>query len=199
MKKNDKKSFHSFKQSDFKKICVGTQTFEYLRENDYLYVDKTKDIRNLIHNEKIVFLSRPRRFGKSLLVSTLKSLFSGNKELFEGLYIYDHWNWDKSYPVIHLDLSKPFNENHEEFIKSLNFHMDLIAEDFSIKLKGKYPNDKLTELILRIHEKYNKKVVILVDEYDAPILDNINDKDLVDANRRTLQSFYLGLKNSDEY
>ncbi|MDR2544987.1 MAG: ATP-binding protein [Methanobrevibacter sp.] len=195
MKYNEKLS----KPKDLKKICVGTQTFEFLIENNYLYVDKTKEIHELIHNEKIVFLSRPRRFGKSLLVSTLKSLFSGSRELFEGFYIYDHWNWDKSYPIIHLDLSKPFNENHEKFINSLNFHMDLIAEDFSIKLKGEYPNDKLTELILKIYKKYNKKVVILVDEYDTPILDNINNKDLVDANRRTLQSFYLGLKNSDEY
>ncbi|MDR1819662.1 MAG: AAA family ATPase [Methanobrevibacter sp.] len=89
------------KQGNLKRIYVGTQTFEFLRENDYLYVDKTKEIHKLIHSEKIVFLSRPRRFGKSLLVSTFKNLFSGNKKLFEGLYIYDHWNWDKSYPVIH--------------------------------------------------------------------------------------------------
>ncbi|MDR1820709.1 MAG: AAA family ATPase, partial [Methanobrevibacter sp.] len=197
-KNNDKNSFNSFKQSDFKKIMLGRQTFEFLIENNYLYVDKTKEIHDLINNESIVFLSRPRRFGKSLLVSTLKNLFSGNKELFEGFYIYDHWNWDKSYPVIHLDLSKPFNENHEEFINSLNFHIDSIAKNFSINLLAKYPNDKLTELIEEVHKKHGK-VVILVDEYDAPILDNINNQDLVDANRRTLQSFYLGLKNSDEY
>ncbi|GAA5818418.1 MAG: AAA family ATPase [Methanobrevibacter sp. CfCl-M3] len=193
--KNEKLSKHD----GLKRICVGTQTFEFLRENNYLYVDKTKEIRDLIHNEKIVFLSRPRRFGKSLLVSTLEELFKGNKELFKGLYIYDKWDWNKKYSVIHLDLSKPFNEDNNEFKDSLNFYVDLISENFSVELLGKYPNDKLTELILRIHKKYDKKIVVLVDEYDAPILDNINNQTVADANRKTLQSFYQALKNSDKY
>jgi hypothetical protein len=188
----------SSKSDDFKQIMLGKQTFEFLIENNYLYVDKTKEIYNLVNNEKTVFLSRPRRFGKSLLVNTLESLFLGDKKLFKDLYIYDYWDWDKKYKVIHLDLSKPFNENNKDFKDSLNFYMDRVAKNFSIDLFGKYPNDKLSELIEELHKKYGE-VVVLVDEYDAPILDNINDQKIADANRRSLQSFYQALKNSDEY
>ncbi|KZX10067.1 putative AAA-ATPase [Methanobrevibacter curvatus] len=85
------------------KLPVGIQTFSKIREKNYLYVDKTEDIFNLIENGEIYFLSRPRRFGKSLLVSTLEALFSAKKELFKGLYIYDKWDWNKKYPVIKLD------------------------------------------------------------------------------------------------
>ncbi|GAA5819155.1 MAG: ATPase AAA [Methanobrevibacter sp. CfCl-M3] len=193
---NDK----DFTDSDnLKLLGIDTQTFGILRNNNYLYIDKTKEILEMVKSGRIYFLSRPRRFGKSLLVSTLEELFKGNKKLFKGLYIYGKWDWSKKYPIIHLDLSKPFNEDNKNFKNSLNFYVDLISEDFSIELEGKYPNDKLTELILRIHKKYDKKVVVLVDEYDAPILDNISNSDLVDANRKTLQSFYQALKNSDEY
>jgi hypothetical protein len=182
-----------------KRICVETQTFEYLIENNCLYIDKTEKIYKLITDNKIVFLSRPRRFGKSLLISTLEDIFLGKKELFKGLYIYDKWKeWDKSYPVIHLDLSKPFNENNTEFIESLNYYIDRIAKSFNISLDAKFPNDKLTELIDEVYNNYGE-VVILVDEYDAPILDNITDTDLAEANRKILQSFYLGLKNSEKY
>ncbi|GAA5819156.1 MAG: AAA family ATPase [Methanobrevibacter sp. CfCl-M3] len=188
------------KHDDLKRICVGTQTFEFLMENNYLYVDKTKEIHDLIHNEKIVFLSRPRRFGKSLLVSTLKSLFSGNKELFKGLYIHDHYDWNKSYPVIHLDMSKVSNKTNELLELTLASYINEFAKDFGIELDEKLPADyNFPVLIKKAYNKTGEKVVILVDEYDAPILDNINNKDLSDANHRTLQSFYLGLKNSDEY
>lgn len=182
-----------------KKICVGTQTFEYLRENNFHYVDKTKEIHRLIHNEKIAFLSRPRRFGKSLLVSTLKSLFKGDKSLFKGLYIYDHHNWDKSYPVLHFDMSKVSNKTNELLELTLSSYIADFAKEFGVELKENLPADYNFPILIKEISKKHGKLIILVDEYDAPILDNINDKNLVDANRRTLQSFYLGLKNSDEY
>jgi hypothetical protein len=99
---NNNKTFLKFKGS--KEIRLG-KTFEFLIDNDFLYIDKTKDIYKLLNNESMVFLSRPRRFGKSLLVSTLNNIFSGNKKLFEWLYIYDKWDWSKKYPVLHLDMS----------------------------------------------------------------------------------------------
>ncbi|GAA5819801.1 MAG: AAA family ATPase [Methanobrevibacter sp. CfCl-M3] len=182
-----------------KRIRLGKQTFEFLIKNNFLYVDKTKDIYNLIYNESTVFLSRPRRFGKSLLVSTLDNLFLGNKDLFKGLYIYDKWDWSKKYTVINIDLSKPFNEDNEQFKESLNFYLNRIAKHFSIDLIGEHPNDKLSELIEELYYKHNNEIVVLVDEYDAPILDNINNEKLADANRKTLQSFFMSLKNSDKY
>ncbi|MDR2066673.1 MAG: AAA family ATPase, partial [Endomicrobium sp.] len=88
-----------------KRLPIGTQAFEKLRKDGAIYVDKTEHIYNLISNGSVYFLSRPRRFGKSLLINTLKELFKGNKEIFEGLYIYDKWDWSKQYPVIHLDFT----------------------------------------------------------------------------------------------
>jgi hypothetical protein len=89
-----------------KKLPIGTQTFEALREEGNIYVDKTEHIYNLINSGRVYFLSRPRRFGRSLLISTFKELFKGNKKIFEGLYIYDKWEWSKANPVIHLDFAE---------------------------------------------------------------------------------------------
>ena len=94
------------REKGMKRLPIGTQAFEKLRRNNAVYVDKTEHVYNLINNGSVYFLSRPRRFGKSLLISTLKNLFEGKKELFEGLYIWDKWDWTKKNPVIHLDLSK---------------------------------------------------------------------------------------------
>ncbi|GAA5818067.1 MAG: Pseudogene of AAA family ATPase [Methanobrevibacter sp. CfCl-M3] len=124
---------------NLKQLGIDTQSFEILRNNDYLYVDKTKEILEMVKSGRVYFLSRPRRFGKSLLVNTLEELFKGNKKLFKGLYIYDKWEWSKKHPVIHLDLSKPFNEDNKNFKNSLNFYVDRIAENFSMELEGKYP------------------------------------------------------------
>ncbi|GAA5818066.1 MAG: ATPase AAA [Methanobrevibacter sp. CfCl-M3] len=194
--KNEKLS----KSNDFKKIMLGRQTFEFLIENNYLYVDKTKEIHDLINNESIVFLSRPRRFGKSLLVSTLKSLFSGDKELFKGLYIHDHYDWDRSYNVIHLDMSDLDSSSTENLRVDLGNTIERIADingismDKHISLKKKFSN-----LIIDLHGLNGMEVVVLVDEYDAPILNNINNPELADANREVLQNFYQSLKNKDEY
>ncbi|KZX17221.1 ATP-binding protein [Methanobrevibacter filiformis] len=191
---------NSLKYEHFKKICLGTQTFKFLRKNDFLYVDKTKEIYNLLHNEKIVFLSRPRRFGKSLLVSTLKSLFLGDKELFKGLYVYDKWDWNNQYNVIHLDMSDLENSSTEELKLDLENTIETIAKSYNISLNEKVSvRKKFSNLIMKLYISTGKEVVVLIDEYDAPILDNINNEELADANREVIESFYRALKNKDEY
>ncbi|MDR3125173.1 MAG: AAA family ATPase [Endomicrobium sp.] len=110
-------------------LPIGIQSFKEIRENDYVYVDKTRFVLELINSGKFYFLSRPRRFGKSLLVSTLKELFQGKKQLFKGLYIYDKWDWAKTYPVIYLDFSVITYSTAAELKLSLNQFLDLTAED----------------------------------------------------------------------
>jgi hypothetical protein len=125
------------------KLSLGLADFENIIKEDKIYVDKTDMIEKIIRlKRKYYFLSRPRRFGKSLCISTLKNLFEGKKELFKGTYIYDSWNWDKTYPVIRLDLSIPKSQSSEKFEKSLNFYLDSIAEgEFGFELKAEFSND----------------------------------------------------------
>ncbi|KZX10696.1 ATP-binding protein [Methanobrevibacter curvatus] len=181
------------------KLPIGTQSFSILREENYLYVDKTSHIYEMINRGRVYFLSRPRRFGKSLLVSTLEELFSGNKELFEGLYIYDKWDWDKKYPVIVLDFGEIRHNNPENLEKSLHHFLDDTAEEFSIKLNNEDISRKLGELIKKVSKKFKERVVFLIDEYDKPIIDNINNFKIADDNRETLSAFYQVLKSSDKF
>ncbi|KZX12186.1 ATP-binding protein [Methanobrevibacter curvatus] len=182
-----------------KNLPTDIGTFSTLIENDYLYVDKTKYIYKMIKPGKKFFLSRPRRFGKSLLVSTLKELFSANKKLFKDLYIYDKWNWTKSYPVIHLDFSVIGYTNQDVLKESLNIFLERKAKEFNIKLsKNNLIKDKFEEIIEEIYLKTNKKVVILIDEYDKAIIDHIEDVKLAKKIRGELNSFYSALKH-DEY
>ncbi|WP_067092506.1 ATP-binding protein [Methanobrevibacter curvatus] len=182
-----------------KKLPVSISTFSKIRENDYIYVDKTQQIYNLAKNEESYFLSRPRRFGKSLFISTFKELFKGNKELFKGLYIYDKWDWTNSYPVIHLDLGEIGHKTPDKLEASLDFYLDAIAEEYSITLKAPVESMKFAELIKKLHKTFNQKVVVLIDEYDKPIIDNMDDLEIVDANRKVLSSFYEVLKANDEH
>jgi hypothetical protein len=180
-------------------LSVNISDFKKLITEDKIYVDKTDIIEKIISlRGTYYFLSRPRRFGKSLLLSTFKELFKGNKKLFEGLYIYNKWNWEKTYPVIHIDLNKIKSNTSKNFEKSLNFHVDSIAKnDFSIKLKAEFSNDKLTELIDNIYTNTGKNVVVLVDEYDKPIISNINNEELAINIRQSLKDFYGALKSED--
>jgi len=181
-----------------KKLPLGTQNFKTLIEGDYLYIDKTRYILEMVKNGRVYFLSRPRRFGKSLLVSTLENLFKGERNLFKGLYIYDKWNWDKTSPVIKIDFSARTKISVDEFKESLNIFLEDIAEEYGIKLKYKEVEDKFDELIKRIAEKTSKKVVVLIDEYDKPILDNITDSEVRESLKTFLSSFYGRLKSQDE-
>jgi len=181
-----------------KKLPLGIQTFTEIIKEDYLYVDKTRHIAELIQGGKYLFLSRPRRFGKSLLVSTLFEIFSGNKALFQGLSIYDQIEW-QSYPVIVIDFNAISCGDDDIFKTSLLSFLDDIAAEYELKLSKLFVKDKFAELIKKIHDKTGQKVVILVDEYDKPIVNSIEDIDRATKNREILRDFFVVLKSSDAF
>jgi hypothetical protein len=184
-----------------KLLPIGISDFKKLREENFIYVDKTEYIYKLItEGGNYYFLSRPRRFGKSLLLSTIRYLFQGKKELFKDLYIYDKWNWEEIYPVIRIDLSQITIKKEEEFQDQMELILKEIGKEYKYKYERKYKaSGNLHLLIKRCYEYYNKKVVILIDEYDKPILDNIENKQEVERIREELKGFYTTLKGLDEY
>jgi hypothetical protein len=173
-----------------KELSTSVYTFETIIEHNGMYVDKTKDIYKLVKAmEGQFFLSRPRRFGKSLTLSTLKCIFSGQKELFKGLHIYDQpYDW-KQYPIIHLSMNKFPAKDVEELKEGLCLELDKIGRKHQIVLNGKRPHQKFLQLIEELYEK-DGKVVVLIDEYDKPILDNILNKGNVIEIRDILKGFY---------
>ena len=183
-----------------KNLPVSIQTFSDLMTQNYLYVDKTKEIYNLFaRGGKYYFLSRPRRFGKSLLISTLNEIFSGNKELFKGLWIYDKIEW-KTYPVIYIDFSHISFQTPQVLEMELNIKLEKIAKTFNINLDQRRDyQGKFEELIEKLSAK--ERVAILIDEYDKPIINFIEteEKEIALANRKVLKKFYSVLKGSDRY
>ncbi|MDR1341978.1 MAG: ATP-binding protein [Prevotellaceae bacterium] len=181
-----------------KKLPIGTQSFENLRSDNYLYVDKTKIIHELFSDGRIYFLSRPRRFGKSLLISTMEALFKGQKELFEGLYVYDKWDWSQQYPVIRIDWTRINHATPEEMKLSLCRYLRDIARRHKVALRSETAPDCFDELIMLLNEQSGKKVVVLVDEYDKPVTSHLFDSQL-DTVRTTVHDFYQVMKGADEY
>jgi hypothetical protein len=184
-----------------KKLPIGISDFKKLREENFIYVDKTQYIYKLItEGGGYYFLSRPRRFGKSLLISTIRYLFEGRKELFKGLYIEDKWDWNNFYPVIRIDLSQIAIRKEEDFETQMELLLKEIGENYKYKYEKKYKTSgNLFLLIKKCYDYYKKKVVILVDEYDKFILDNIENKTEVEKIRESLKNFYGVLKGMDEY
>ncbi len=181
-----------------KRLPIGISTLREIREDNYVYIDKTKEAYDVITNYKYVFLSRPRRFGKSLFLDTLKEIFEGNKELFKGLYIYDKWDF-KKYPVIKISWAGNF-----QTLKNLQEMAQKILYDNQIKLGIKCRNQDympacFDELIKEAFRKYNERVVILIDEYDKPILDVIEDIKQAKKNREYLKGLYSIIKDNDAY
>ena len=177
---------------------IGIQTFERIRKEDKFYVDKTEYIYRMTHTDgKLFFLNRPRRFGKSLLVSTFKSYFEGKKELFEGLAIEKlekEWN---TYPVLHFDLSKGKHMEKEQLNRYL---LDIIEKQearFDCKSNKIDVNIRLDDLINAVYQKTGKQVVVLIDEYDAPLLDVAHEKEKLDELRNTMRNFYSPLKGNE--
>ncbi|MFN8575790.1 MAG: AAA family ATPase [Candidatus Sericytochromatia bacterium] len=182
-----------------KKLPVGIQTFKDIINANNLYVDKTKDIYNLVsmNDKTYFFLSRPRRFGKSLLISTLEEIFLGNQKYFKDLYIYDKIEW-KKYPVIRIDFNAlTYTEGTEGFKRTLTNHIKDTFNKYNIEVKGEDYKELFKNLIIELSNI--DKVVILIDEYDKPITEVIEDIELTKTNRSILKSFYETIKSCDEY
>ena len=182
------------------KLPIGIQTFSEIREDNYAYVDKTEHIYNLTDRGKYYFLSRPRRFGKSLLIDTISELFKGSKEYFEGLFIYDKWDWETKYPVIKISFGSGYFATKKETLQSIEDQLRQILRELDLECDNvSNIYGCFSEIIWAAHKKYGQKVVILVDEYDKPIIDVISNKPVASENREILGSFYSAIKTNDRY
>ncbi|OQX76201.1 MAG: AAA family ATPase, partial [Bacteroidetes bacterium 4484_276] len=177
-----------------KKLPIGRQEFSKLIEGNCIYVDKTKYIYQLLQ-QQYYFLSRPRRFGKSLLLNTIKEIFLGNKDLFKGLWIYDKTDW-KTHPVIKISFSN-IDYKNLGLSQAINDELDGIAKKNNIKLEAATVGPKFRELIEGLSE--TEGVVILIDEYDKPIIDYLDALDKAEENRDILKNFYSVIKDADQY
>ena len=182
-----------------KRLPVGIQTFEKIIDGDYLYIDKTRYIWNMIHLGSYVFLSRPRRFGKSLLISTLQAYFEGRKELFKGLYIDSVEKEWTEYPVLRFDMSMGKHMEREQLERYLIYILGENEKRFGITSDHPDPNVRMTNLISQVHEKTGRKVVVLIDEYDAPLLDVVHEDTKLPVLRNVMRNFYSPLKAADPY
>ena len=181
------------------KYPIGIQNFEKLRRDGYAYVDKTALMYKMVSEGSYYFLSRPRRFGKSLMVSTLDAFFSGKKELFSGLYV-DNVDWDwQQYPIMHLDLNTEKYDCKEALYNMLDDFLTKQEEQYGNALTERSFGLRFQGLIRRAFEKTGMQVVILVDEYDKPMLQAIGNDELQKEYRNTLKAFYGALKSCDRY
>ena len=180
-----------------RKLPIGIQTFREIREDNCYYVDKTRYIRQLVNEGKHYFLSRPRRFGKSLFVDTLKELFEGNEPLFRGLDIHDGWDWSVTHPVIRLDFSRGCFESREGLHASLTAQLERLEERAGVGSTYDTAPERFGALIERLHERAGQRVIVLIDEYDKPILDALDNPDVAGANRDHLRGLYSTLKFND--
>ncbi len=183
-----------------KDLSIGVQSFKKIITEHYIYIDKTKDIYDLTRKGLYYFLSRPRRFGKTLLCSTLEALFKGNRELFKSLYIDStDFAW-KEHPVIFCSFATMAVKSAEVLRQALNEELDAIAKTYKVTLSRQATlGGKLKSLILELSQK--NQVVLLIDEYDAPILKNIDDFEEAENCREVLAEFFSALKDGavDEY
>ena len=182
-----------------RKLPIGIQTFEDIRQGNYLYVDKTSILWQIINTGKPYFLSRPRRFGKSLLISTLEAYFQGRKDLFEGLAIEKLEKKWEQYPVLHLDLNAKKYETAADLVAMLNQYLEKWEAVYGDEKKDRSPEERFSYVIEQACLKTGKGVVVLVDEYDKPLLQALLDENLLDEYRRILKAFYGVLKSSDRY
>ncbi|MDD2952592.1 MAG: AAA family ATPase [Parabacteroides sp.] len=182
-----------------RKLPIGIQTFEDIRRNNYLYVDKTAFVWQLANQGKPYFLSRPRRFGKSLLLSTLESYFKGQKELFEGLAIERMESDWKVYPVLHLDLNAEKYDSPDRLLQILDSHLNMREDKYGKDIRDETVSTRFSGIIRRASEETGMRVVVLVDEYDKPLLQALGDEELMEEYRKTLKAFYGVLKSADRY
>jgi len=178
---------------------IGIQSFEKLRSLNAIYVDKTDLIYKMANTSTVVFFSRPRRFGKTLLASTLKSYFEGRKDLFTGLAIEKlEKNWTK-YPVLRFDLSTPKGVPADDLARAITLKMQDYEDLYGRNEREVTVGERLTGIIKRAYNKTGKPVVVLIDEYDAPMLDVLHDHTELEAVRKVMRDFYSPLKACDDY
>ena len=182
-----------------RKLPIGIQTFEEIRKENYLYVDKTAMVYQLANVGKPYFLSRPRRFGKSLLISTFEAYFQGRKDLFEGLAIEKLETEWKEYPVFHLDLNAEKYDSKEALEQVLSRNLSLWEDRWGKDAAEDTIASRFAGVLRRTYEQTGKQAVVLIDEYDKPLLQAILDEPLLEEYRRTLKAFYGVLKSADRY
>lgn len=188
------------RDSSLLRLPIGIQTFSEIREGGYYYVDKTPHIERLVSQTKYYFLSRPRRFGKSLLLDTLRCLFEGRQHLFEGLYIHNKWNWQATHPVIRLSFGSGVMRSRDELDVRIRDQLRIIRNDLGLSpgLQTDIAGEFLA-LIRDAHAQHHQAAVVLIDEYDKPILDNILEPNKARELREGLQNLYSVLKDADPH
>ena len=188
---------------NYRRIPIGIQDFKKLRENGFLYVDKTAYIYELVKLGAPVFLSRPRRFGKSLFISTLKYYFEGRRELFHGLAIEELAKDDpdafEAHPVFHFDFNGENYSDPQALERILSYHLDIWEEIYGKNIKHTSLSERFMDLLRSSCEKTGNKAVILIDEYDKPLLEVMQNKELLDHNRMVFKGFFSTLKSYDQY
>ncbi|PWQ98673.1 ATP-binding protein [Leucothrix pacifica] len=182
-----------------KKLPIGIQTFREIREDNHYYVDKTQLALDLVNDGKHYFLSRPRRFGKSLFLDTLKELFEGNQSLFEGLAVHDQWDWSAQYPVIRFSFGRKNYASINALQQSLHQQLTSLEDTFSVKQQFDDVGSRFADLIEKVTAKTKQSVVILIDEYDKPILDALSQPEIARDNRDFLRGFYGTIKDYDAH
>ena len=180
-------------------LPIGIQTFREVRERECYYVDKTAYIRRLLDEGKHYFLSRPRRFGKSLFLDTLKELFEGNEPLFEGLYIHDRWDWSVRHPVLRLDFSSGTYQGPDDLQKEVAAQLNALEDEAEVAPRDDTASARFRHLMKVLHERTGQGVAVLVDEYDKPILDALDTPEVARANRDLLRGLYSTAKFADAH
>ena len=178
-------------------LPIGIQNFREVRESDCYYVDKTAFALQMVREGKHFFLSRPRRFGKSLFLDTLKELFAGTRELFEGLQIYDRWDWSVRHPVVKLSFGGVNTDAPDDLNEDVEEQFDAMEQGSAVEPRHRTARGRLRHLIWTLHERTGQRVVVLVDEYDKPILDALHDEDVARTNRNYLRGLYSVIKDCD--
>ena len=183
-----------------RKLPIGIQSFEKLRNEGCYYVDKTPYMHQLITQGSYFFLSRPRRFGKSLFLDTLQQLFEGRRELFNGLFIEDKWDWEITNPVVRFSFGDGVAQGRTALDERIGYQLRSNAERLGVKI---HPTDDIPgqfrTLLIGAHKKYGQGVVLLIDEYDKPILDNIENTEIATQNREGLKNLYSVIKDADPF
>ena len=182
-----------------RRLPIGIQTFREMREDNCYYVDKTAYIRRLLDQGKHYFLSRPRRFGKSLFLDTLKELFEGNEPLFGGLHIHDHWDWQVRHPVVRLSFGRGNFKDEGYLHANVMAQLHTIAEEAGIAPRYDTAPECFSDLIRVLHRQVGQRVAVLIDEYDKPILDALEVPEVARANRDFLRGLYATIKDSDAH